>query len=309
MVQHHPRPDMVSVEQQSDDWFDLDSHWTGTLAGNAAGPTVICGRDAAKYNPVLGGKIFSERKRYRLGGLAFRIGLKSAAGRQRTGDSLLTTGRSVLHERGKMSDQELEIKFFLIHPEQFTQKLKELQAELVSRRTNEWNLRFDTSTNSLAAEGKALRLRKDHRTRLTFKGPSQQRTDITARQELEVSVSDFQTTRQILEALGFQVAVIYEKFRTTWHLDGTEVVFDELPIGTFCEIEGQNADQIRAVAESLGLDWERRLATSYLSIFAQLKDTLGWPPINLTYKEMAGIPVNQHDLEWINIHPGDEAVN
>jgi adenylate cyclase, class 2 len=208
-----------------------------------------------------------------------------------------------------MNDQELEIKFYLLHPDKFSRRMRELQAEHVSRRTNEWNLRFDNSTGGLSKSGQALRLRKDNRVRLTFKGSSQARTDITARQELEVTVSDFQTTRLILEALGFQVAVIYEKYRTTWHLDGTEVVLDELPIGTFCEIEGENAEQIQAVAEKLNLDWEKRIGTSYLGIFAQLKETLAWPSINLTYKDMTGIPVNEHDLAWINIHPGDEETN
>ncbi len=204
-----------------------------------------------------------------------------------------------------MIDQEMEVKFFLLNASDFVNRMNELGAKLVSERVNEWNLRFDTSSGSLSAASQALRIRKDDRIRLTYKGPADQRTDITSRQELEVEVSDFLTTRKILEALGFQVSVIYEKFRTTWHLDGAEVVLDELPIGTFCEIEGQDVDQIQMVAERLGLKWEYRIGMSYLGIFSQLKSTLKWPPINLTYKEMANIPVNEHDLEWINIHPAD----
>ena len=204
-----------------------------------------------------------------------------------------------------MSEQELEIKFYLLHPKEFSHKMAELGAHKVTHRINEWNLRFDTSTASLSNAGQALRLRKDNRIRLTYKGPPDQRKDITSRQELEVEVKDFETTRKILEALGFQVVVIYEKFRTTWQLDGTEVVLDELPIGAFCEIEGEHADQIQAVADKLHLNWEKRISSSYLGIFGQLKSTLKWPPINLTFKEMTGIPVNEHDLEWINIHPGD----
>jgi adenylate cyclase class 2 len=205
-----------------------------------------------------------------------------------------------------MSDQELEIKFYLLDPEKFSRKMASMGSERVSMRMNEWNLRFDTPGESLTKAGQALRLRKDNRIRLTYKGPAQLRTDITARQELEVEVSDFQTTRQILVALGYQVAAIYEKFRTTWKIDGTEVVLDELPIGVFCEIEGQNAEQIQSVADRLGLNWERRLTASYLNIFGQLKQKMGWPQLYLTFTEMAAIPVDRYALEKVNILPADE---
>ncbi len=154
--------------------------------------------------------------------------------------------------------------------------------------------------------GQALRLRKDERVRLTYKGPADLSQQITSRTELEVEVSDFETTRRIMDSLGYEVMMIYEKFRTTWQVDGTEVVLDELPMGVFCEIEGEDLNQILAVVNKLELNWERRITDSYLSIFGQLKNALGWPPVNLTYRDMKEIPVNAHDLAWINIHPADE---
>lgn len=205
-----------------------------------------------------------------------------------------------------MGDQEREIKFYLSNPEMFMEKVKSTDAILTHPRVTEWNLRFDTPKKALSNAGQALRLRKDERIRLTYKGPADLSQQITSRTELEVEVSDFDTTRRIMEALGYEVMMIYEKYRTTWVLDGTEVVLDELPIGVFCEIEGENLDQILAVVNKFGLNWERRLTDSYLSIFAQLKNALGWPSVNLTYRDMKDIPVNAHDLAWINIHPADE---
>ncbi len=205
-----------------------------------------------------------------------------------------------------MGDQEREIKFYISNPEMFLEKIKSTDGILTYPRVAEWNLRFDTPKKTLSNAGQALRLRKDERIRLTYKGPADLSQQITSRTELEVEVSDFDTTRRIMEALGYEVMMIYEKYRTTWDLDGTEVVLDELPIGVFCEIEGENLDQILAVVNKFELNWERRLTDSYLSIFAQLKNALGWPPVNLTYRDMKDLPVNAHDLAWINIHPADE---
>jgi len=207
-----------------------------------------------------------------------------------------------------MADQENEIKFYLSNADAFLERMKQVGGELTHPRVAEWNLRFDTPQKELSANGQALRLRKDERIRLTYKGPADISQHITSRTELEVEVSDFETARRILEALGYQVMVIYEKYRTTWELMGTEVVLDELPIGVFCEIEGEDLDQILAVVNKLELNWDRRINDSYLSLFGQLKTALAWPSVNLTYKEMKDIPVNAHDLAWINIHPADEPI-
>jgi adenylate cyclase, class 2 len=204
-----------------------------------------------------------------------------------------------------MGEQEQEVKFLLKNAPAFSQKMTALGAELVSPRTNEWNLRFDTPANELSTAGRALRLRKDDRVRLTYKGPSDVNSEVNSREELEVEVSDFATARKILKALGFQVVMIYEKFRTTWHLDGAEVVLDELPMGTFCEIEGHSPEQIRQIADALELKWDRRISTSYLSTFSLLRTALALPPVNLTFDEMAKITIPLQDFEKIRIYPAD----
>lgn len=204
-----------------------------------------------------------------------------------------------------MSDQEMESKFYLSTPQDFSERISKLGARLVSARTNEWNLRFDTPSGSLTSAGQALRLRKDQRNRLTYKGQSALDSEVTSRQELEIEVSDFETTRKILEALGYQVAVMYEKYRTTWHYKDAEIVLDELPIGVFCEIEGHNVEQIREIAVDLGLSWEKRISTSYLGIFSLLKAQLDLKVDHLTFGAMREIKVNHEDLSWIHIFPAD----
>ena len=139
-----------------------------------------------------------------------------------------------------MNDHELEAKFCILRPQAIEERLQSLGAHLLHPRTFESNLRFDTPGLDLSRDKRLLRLRQDHTTRLTYKGPTRQDHGLSSRQEIEMDVSDFGTAQRILEALGYQVVVIYEKYRTTYELDHAHVTIDEMPYGIFVEIEGEN---------------------------------------------------------------------
>ena len=79
-----------------------------------------------------------------------------------------------------------------------------------------------------------------------------------ARLELEVVVSDFATTQRLLEALGYQISLVYEKYRSIYELQRVHVTLDEMPFGAFVELEGPDGATIQAVAQRLGLDWAAR---------------------------------------------------
>ena len=202
--------------------------------------------------------------------------------------------------------RELEMKVYLIYPADFRARVAGQGAVLVSERVREWNLRYDTPDGRLEKAGQVLRLRKDDITRLTFKSPPDPGADLADRQELEVELSDFDTGRQILEALGYRVSAIYEKVRTTWHLDGCEVTLDEMPYGTFCEVEGPDAETIRRVVEALGLQWQRRVTLSYLAIFAALQASGGIGAKQLVFADFKGEPVIRQAMAAIGIHPADD---
>lgn len=204
-----------------------------------------------------------------------------------------------------LNDREIEVKLYLLHPDSLAKKLELEAARLVQPRVNEWNLRFDTLNNGLSSTGKVLRLRKDTRSRLTYKSEASLNDDVTDRQELEVEVSDFDTTRKILEVLGFTVFVMYEKFRTTWHWLDCEVTLDEMPYGFFCEVEGHDTGKIRHVVEKLGLDWDQRILTSYLGLFTMLKNTGKLKAENLIFSAFENEHVTPGDFEELNIHPSD----
>src|SRR5512133_854710 len=115
-----------------------------------------------------------------------------------------------------MEDQnlEVEVKFFLDDPAGFEKRLRSIGANLVQPRTHELNYRFDTPDLSLTRTRQVLRLRQDQAVVVTYKGPSLQGQAVSMRKEIELVVDNFQAAKDLLEALGYQVAVLYEKYRT-----------------------------------------------------------------------------------------------
>ncbi len=127
---------------------------------------------------------------------------------------------------------ETEVKFCVFNLSQIEVIFRELKAQLFAPRTLEVNLRFDTSNGDLQREGRVLRLRKDDRARLTYKDNSQSIAGaLTGRKSNLLWI--FNSAKQFIEALGYQVAFIYEKYRTTFEYQGTQIMLDELPYGNF----------------------------------------------------------------------------
>lgn len=201
-----------------------------------------------------------------------------------------------------MKNEELEVKFYLADLPVLERRLKEHGALLEHDRIHEINLRFDRPDGSLSARGEVLRLRQDSRVRLTYKGMGEVREGVVARREIEFEVSDFAPARQFLEALGFQVSVMYEKYRTTYRLGEVEVVLDEMPYGNFCELEGPDPAAIEQVALRLRLSWPARTLLSYMALFEQVRSRLALTGRDLTFKTFEGVLVRPEDL---GLSPGD----
>lgn len=177
---------------------------------------------------------------------------------------------------------ETEIKLWAADLAVIAARLAALGATLHSPRTAERNLRYDRADGSLSAQGQVLRLRQDAATRLTYKAPHN--ADPRTRIELEIGVSDFETTDQLLQALGFQVAWHYEKFRTTYRLHECQVMLDELPFGDFVEVEGDSITAIEAVIAQLGMADAARFTQSYSELFFSVRERLSLPFRDLTFE-------------------------
>lgn len=180
---------------------------------------------------------------------------------------------------------EQEAKFYISNLPALETRLLALGAQLKQARVFESNLRFDLPDGSLSGKRQALRLRQDERVRLTFKGPMDTDKEVFSRPEIEFEVSSFENARAFLEALGYRVTVMYEKYRTTYELGDCEITLDEMPYGDFAEIEGPDVRAIHAVANVLGLAWDTRSGESYLMLFSRLCQN-GLAAKNLSFAEV-----------------------
>lgn len=203
-----------------------------------------------------------------------------------------------------MSDnqQEIEAKFYVTGLGGIKARLHELEARLIQERILETNIRFDLPDARLRSEGRVLRLRRDTEARLTYKGVSQNERGVLSRTEIEFTVEDFEKARQFLEALGYRKLVSYEKYREVHDIDGSHVMLDELPYGSFVEIEGDSVEAIQEVAAKLRLNWNAAVTKSYLALFEALNKVLGRSFQDLSYENFKGIEVLP---EQIGVIPAD----
>ncbi len=202
-----------------------------------------------------------------------------------------------------MKMQEIEAKFYVQNLKAIKQRLEKLGAVLREPRVLEVNYRLDTPAGDLAGNRQVLRLRRDRTCCMTYKDNSSLDDGAQRRREIEFTVSDFDSALQLLEALGYVVFVMYEKYRTVYEYQGVEVMLDEMPYGNFCEVEGPDVQHIRAVAEALNLDWKRSVPISYLSIFNQLKQASGYDYQNLSFQEFQNHLIQLEDFGY---QPADE---
>jgi len=182
---------------------------------------------------------------------------------------------------------ETEAKFYLSDLVALENKLVARDAKLEISRTHEYNLRFDTSDGAYTRTYRVIRLRRDGKIRLTYKGPGEIVEGVRTREEIEFEVSDFDAAQTFIESLGFNISFVYEKYRTTYHYGNCEIVLDETPYGNFIEIEGESGRDIQALAESLGLRWEARINDSYFGIFQMVRAALGVRFRDMTFANFA----------------------
>jgi adenylate cyclase class 2 len=176
--------------------------------------------------------------------------------------------------------QEIEAKFYVKNLARIEARLRDMKAHVIQPRILETNIRFDLPGGALRSQGQVLRLRRDAEARLTYKAESVNDRGVLKRTEIEFAVEDFEKAKQVLEALGYRKSFYYEKYRTTYAVQTSEVLrepggpvhvmLDELPYGNFVEIEGGSVEQIRDAADRLRLKWDAAVPASYHVLFDRL---------------------------------------
>ncbi len=190
-----------------------------------------------------------------------------------------------------MEPLEIEVKFYLENAELVREKL--LSAGATSNgRIFESNICFDDAHDGLKAKKSLLRLRKDQKVTLTHKSkPKTGETEFKVLRELEVEVSNFDMMLRILETLGYHRTLVYEKYRETLTIGETNICIDNMPFGDFIEIEGSK-DDIRRLAQVLGMSWDRRIIDNYRSMFNAIREGLQLTFDDITFDNFNTVPLD-----------------
>ena len=168
---------------------------------------------------------------------------------------------------------EIEAKLKVDSLQETERKLAELGAEFLAEQL-QTDYHFDDADTTLTKTDRCLRLRKQMVEKsesffLTYKS-AKEKSNLKKRQEIEFEISDADSARKLLSALGYVQALIVEKKRRLWQLGDCEVSLDQLPLlGDFVEIEGTDEEKIIAVQKSLGLTDLPHITESYASLVAK----------------------------------------
>lgn len=135
---------------------------------------------------------------------------------------------------------EYEIRVLEINKQKLIEKLEKLGAEFKGDNEQRRYV-YDVIPKE---DGKWIRLRTNgKKTTLTYKNVVD--TTIDGTKELEVEVSDFEKTNELLENMGIKNRGYQENRRTQYVLNGVEIDIDSWPmIPTYVEIEGKNEDEV-----------------------------------------------------------------
>ena len=139
----------------------------------------------------------------------------------------------------------------------------------------------------LRKEGCLVRLRyAGGKSLLTFKGRRVRSGRFKVRPEIETRLTDGALILEILERLGLRVAFRYEKYRTIFRRasdpGGTEIAYDETPIGTYVELEGPRR-WIDQVARQLGYRPADYITASYGRLYLWWCEAHGRTPSHMVF--------------------------
>ena len=158
-------------------------------------------------------------------------------------------------------------------------RLNPKQRRAIERRLREvgatrHELEFEENTiyggGRLDLGGCALRLRRiGKRAILTFKQRLPNKSAIKHQIENETQIDKPEALNAILQSLGFQPALVYEKRRRRWQLGRAEIVIDELPFGLFMEIEASEKE-IGRVEKKIGAEALPPVMQTYPTLTAMI---------------------------------------
>jgi adenylate cyclase, class 2 len=151
---------------------------------------------------------------------------------------------------------EFEVKFVSVNHDAVRAKLGELGAVCEQRMRLMKRAIIEDANGEMQKKESYIRVR-DEGDKITLTYKQFDALSVDGAKEIETSVSSFDDTVKIFQAIGFKVDSVQESKRETWKLDDVTVELDEWPwLEPYIEVEGANEAVIRKIATKLGFDWK-----------------------------------------------------
>lgn len=170
---------------------------------------------------------------------------------------------------------EIEERVLEVNVDNIIKKLEELNAI----KQGEWHQKRYVYDFNPKRENEWIRLRSNgEKSTLTYKNI--ENNNINGTKELEIEVSNFEQTNQMLNILGYKSKAYQENKRIRYILNGVEIDIDSWPlIPTYMEIEGNSIEEIKKIEQLLEIDPEKVTTLNCKNI----------------YKEVYGIDIDKID--------------
>ncbi len=177
---------------------------------------------------------------------------------------------------------EIEARLLDINEEEFINLMRKYSAEFVG----DWLMSRNVYDFNPVDDGKWIRLRTNgEETTLTIKEIVDH--SIEGTKEIEVVVSDFDATNEILNKLGYFARGSQTNRRIRYILDEVEIDIDFWPmIPTYVEFEADSQDKIKKLCKKLGIDFDLLTTMSVPEIYDYYGHNVRTcPKINLLEEE------------------------
>lgn len=158
---------------------------------------------------------------------------------------------------------EYEVRVLDIDKEELIKKLEYLGAKKIA----DYNYKRRIYNFNPILENKWIRLRTDgEKTTLTIKELKSSKIDGT--KEMEIAVSNFEETNNILNELGYYSHKYQENKRTRYILNEVELDIDSWPyIPTYLEIEGKDEKSVNDMIKLLKVDESKVTSIDVQGVF------------------------------------------
>ena len=161
---------------------------------------------------------------------------------------------------------EYEVRVLEIDEAKMIKKL----ASLGAKKVGEWHQKRYVYDMIPPEENAWIRLRTNgNESTLTYKNVKENTIDGT--KELEIVVSDFEKTNNLLELMGYHHKGYQENKRIRYLLDGVEIDLDTWPlIPTYMEIEGKNEQEVKDILSKLDIEKEKLTTLNCQDIYKDI---------------------------------------